>query len=117
MNKYSKEFLDLFNELSEGELLGEKLKHEASKLIRRYRKEKGMTQSEFAEFMGVNQSMISKWESHDYNFSLETLGEIFAKLGKNISLSVDDDYSQYIEVLPKYSSRDLAYGDLIVLGA
>ena len=44
------------------------------------RKELGMDQKEFAKLMGVSQSMISKWESEEYNFSIETLVNICIKL-------------------------------------
>lgn len=40
----------------------------------------GMTQSEFANLMGVSQSMVSKWEKGDTNFTLKTLIDIAAKL-------------------------------------
>lgn len=38
--------------------------------------EKGMNQKEFAKMMGVTQGMISKWESGEYNFSIDTLSQI-----------------------------------------
>ena len=43
--------------------------------IERYRVEKGMTQQQFADYMGVSQGMISKWESREYNFTIKTLNE------------------------------------------
>ena len=33
----------------------------------------GMTQKEFADYMGVSQGMVSKWESREYNFTITTL--------------------------------------------
>ena len=39
-----------------------------------------MTQKAFAEFMGVTQAMVSKWESADYNFTIETIAQISEKL-------------------------------------
>lgn len=41
---------------------------------------RGMTQKQFAEFMGVSQSMVSKWESGDCNFTLQSLVHISSKL-------------------------------------
>ena len=35
--------------------------------IERERLEMGMSQKEFAEYMGVTQEMVSKWESREYN--------------------------------------------------
>lgn len=40
-----------------------------------------MTQKEFAEYMGVSQGMISKWENGESNFTLQTLVQIASKLG------------------------------------
>ena len=54
--------------------------------IERCRIELGMTQKEFAEYMGVSQGMISKWESREYNFTIRTLNEICHKL--NLTLEV-----------------------------
>ena len=47
----------------------------------------GMTQKEFAEYMGVTQGMISKWESREYNFTIKSLNEICEKL--NLQCNVD----------------------------
>lgn len=41
---------------------------------------RGMTQKQFAEFMGVSQGMVSKWESGDCNFTLQSLVHIASKL-------------------------------------
>ena len=51
-----------------------------SSTIERRRIEMGMTQVEFAEYMGVTQGMVSKWESREYNFTIKTLNEICCKL-------------------------------------
>lgn len=47
-----------------------------------------MTQSEFAKFLNYSQSMISKIESEEYNFTVEKLVNIFSKLDKNIEITV-----------------------------
>ncbi len=44
------------------------------------RQKMGMTQSEFAKYMGVSQGMVSKWESREYNFTVKSLYDIFSKL-------------------------------------
>lgn len=41
---------------------------------------RGMTQKQFAEFMGVSQGMVSKWESGDCNFTIQSLVHIASKL-------------------------------------
>ena len=62
--------------------------------IERYRIEMGMTQQEFAEYMGVSQGMVSKWESREYNFTIRSLNEICQKLALDFSVSIDKPYSQ-----------------------
>lgn len=54
----------------------------------------GMTQKEFAAFMGVSQGMISKWESSDYNFTIESLSSICERLSIAFSVNLlrEDDY-------------------------
>lgn len=37
------------------------------------RLEMGMSQKEFAKYMGVTQAMVSKWESGNYNFALSPI--------------------------------------------
>lgn len=44
------------------------------------RKEMGMGQKEFAQYMGVTQGMVSKWESGEYNFTITTLHDICKRL-------------------------------------
>lgn len=57
--------------------------------IARKRLKYNMTQKEFADYMCVSQSMISKWEGGDYNFSIRTLADIAEKL--DVELVVDLD--------------------------
>ena len=44
------------------------------------RKELGLDQKGFAKIMGVSTAMVSKWESGNYNFTIETLFHICATL-------------------------------------
>lgn len=52
--------------------------------IERCRIEMGMTQQEFAEYMGVSQEMVSKWESREYHFTTDILNEICHKLNLDV---------------------------------
>lgn len=56
------------------------------------RKDLGMNQKQFASFMGVSQAMISKWESGEYNFTINTLNEICDKLGLDFNPEPYDPY-------------------------
>lgn len=42
---------------------------------------RGMTQKQFAEFMGVSQGMVSRWEKGECNLTLQSLVRIALKLG------------------------------------
>lgn len=57
--------------------------------IEKCRLDLGMTQIEFANFMGVTQGMVSKWESRDYNFTIRSLNEICQKLDITLSVSIE----------------------------
>ncbi len=57
--------------------------------IERCRLDMGMTQKEFADFLGVTQSVISKWEGREYNFTIRTLNEICEKVNLVLSVSLD----------------------------
>lgn len=46
-----------------------------------------MTQEEFAQYLGVSQGMVSRWENRDYNFTVKSLNDICQKL--NLSLTID----------------------------
>lgn len=56
--------------------------------IERCRIELGMTQKEFAEYMGVTQGMVSKWESREYNFTIKTLNDICQKIDLELSVEL-----------------------------
>ena len=44
------------------------------------RQELGLSQKDFAKTMGVSQAVASKWESGNYNFTINTLTKICSKL-------------------------------------
>lgn len=80
--------------------------------IERSRLDLGMTQIEFARFMGVTQGMVSKWESRDYNFTIKSLNEICQKLDLTLSVSIEkpclkNDYIviKWDEEKNKYSKK------------
>jgi DNA-binding transcriptional regulator YiaG len=68
--------------------------HEISMAIVRERKKLGMNQTEFAKFLGVTQGMVSKWESGEYNFTLENISNIFVKLNLDVNINVRKQLSR-----------------------
>lgn len=60
-----------------------------SATIERRRLEMGMTQKQFADYMGVTQSMVSKWESREYNFTIKSLNDICQKLNLELSVGLE----------------------------
>lgn len=50
----------------------------------------GMNKSDFANHLGVSQSMIAKWESGDYNFTINTISKIFDKLGLAFDICIEN---------------------------
>lgn len=58
--------------------------------IEKCRLDMGMTQQEFAEYMGVSQGMVSKWESTDYNFTIKALNEICEKLKLTLNVEINE---------------------------
>lgn len=57
--------------------------------IERCRIDMRMTQKEFADYMGVTQGMVSKWESREYNFTIKTLNEICQKIDLELSVCLE----------------------------
>ena len=62
--------------------------------IERCRLELQMTQKEFADYMGVSQGMISKWESREYNFTIKSLNEICQKLDLILTVDMREKHSK-----------------------
>ncbi|MCM1262956.1 MAG: helix-turn-helix domain-containing protein [Butyrivibrio sp.] len=79
----------------EGEkVLIETQQHEARKevieLFKNYRKELGMTQTELGRRIGIPQSNVTRFESGNYNPTLEFLVKTAAAMGKRVKVSLED---------------------------
>lgn len=97
------ELLSLFDEsLSTEDIIAAKILADVSEKIVKQRVEMGMTQKQFARFMGVSQGMISKWESADYNFSVKALAEIASKL--NLDLNICFERNKVLQ-MPEKTKR------------
>ena len=85
---------DLFDCMSNEDKAINSVMAEISYLIMDERRKMGLSQKEFAEFLGVSQGIVSRWESCDYNFTIQKAVSIFTKLGLEIEISVKDPSSK-----------------------
>lgn len=53
-------------------------------MIHDARLKKGLTQKELADKMGIKQSLVSRWESGDCNYTIDTLIDIADALGLSV---------------------------------
>ena len=82
------DLLALFEDtLSPADVIASKLMAQVSTAITKERIKLGMTQAEFAKHIGVMQSQISRWEHGNYNFSLEKIADIAAKLDLDVNFT------------------------------
>lgn len=72
---------DLFDGLTEKDRKQNEMMVNIALTIKKERNSRGLTQKEFAEFLHVKQTQISKWESGDHNFTIATLSDLADKLG------------------------------------
>lgn len=90
-------FFELFDDLDETDILASTLLSKISLKIAKYRLDHKMTQKEFANFLGMSQSMVSKIESEDYNYSMKMLVKIFYKMKVSFDIVFSDE-NTYKEV-------------------
>lgn len=92
------ESVDIFSALSHEEKMEADLLADIAIQIHTRRIEMGMTQGEFAKFNNVTQTMVSKWESGDYNFTIQTLAKVFARIGLSFTFDVGEKKAAYAAV-------------------
>ncbi len=63
-----------------------------------YRMEKGLSQKQLAEILGVTQAMISKLESGGYNPTVEQLWKISKKLGWSLKVVLENNEANTSQV-------------------
>ena len=59
-------------------------------IYKQYRKELGLTQSELEKRAGISQPNITRFESGNYNPSLEFLVKIAGAMGKKVKVTLED---------------------------
>lgn len=75
--------------------------------IERCRIDMHMTQQEFAQYMGVTQGMVSKWESREYNFTIKTLNEICQKIDLELYVSLEKTCMNSEYTIVKWDSENI----------
>ena len=94
-NNRDKMFDFLSDYLSKSDIYAAKTIAKISMFILKYRQDLNMTQKEFAKKMGVTQAMVSKWESAEYNFTVETIAQICEKLNTTFDIEFKPE-SEYL---------------------
>lgn len=59
-------------------------------IYKQYRKKLGLTQSELGKRAGISQPNITRFESGNYNPSLEFLVKIAGAMGKKVKVTLED---------------------------
>ena len=92
MPKYSiDDLFSLFEEsLSASDILAAKVNAQISSSITKERLKLHMNQAEFAKHINASQSLVSRWESGDYNFSIKKIAEIASSLDLDVNFSFCD---------------------------
>lgn len=92
-NKYARtmdDLLEMFSDvLDPADVLTSKLMAQISSAITGERLRLQMSQEKFADHIGVAQSLVSRWEHGNYNFSIRKLSEIAVKLNLDVNLSIN----------------------------
>ena len=82
------DLLALFEDtLSPSDVLAAKLIAQVSTSITKERIKLHMSQQEFSEHIHASQSLISRWEHGEYNFSLKKIAEIASCLNLDVNIS------------------------------
>lgn len=87
-NMISSDFELLFASLTKEDRLANKLIAYVANLLAVERQKKDLSQKDFATLLGVSQPMVSKWESGEYNFSLENIAKLACKLSLEVELNI-----------------------------
>ena len=91
------DLLSLFSEtLTPADVLSAKLMAQFSNAITSERLNLNMSQKDFAKHINATQSLISRWECGDYNFSINKIAEIAAKLDLNVDFKINKWHSSTV---------------------
>lgn len=86
--KNAKKGESLFDDIPAEKMHALEMRAKIALAICHERKRRGLNQAEFAQFCGVSQPMVSKWESGEYNFTVEAWSQLSYKLSIPFSPAV-----------------------------
>lgn len=75
------------------DILTAKLMAQVSTSITKERLKLRMNQKDFAQHIHASQSLVSRWEHGDYNFSIRKIAEIASSLNLDVSVNFHVPYS------------------------
>ena len=75
--------------LSPADVLAAKLMGQVSSAITKERLNLNLTQKDFASYINATQSLVSRWEQGDYNFSINKIAEIASKLNLDVNITIE----------------------------
>jgi transcriptional regulator with XRE-family HTH domain len=84
----------LAESLSVSDIVAATNKAHIASQITKWRIDHHMNQTELAHYFGVKQGTISKWESGNFNFTIDKLAEIASKLDLEFSVSLSPAQSE-----------------------
>ena len=94
--KAFEDFLEFFaDKLSGADVIAARELGKISAIIAKERIDRGLNQKDFAKLLNVSQSMESKWESENYNFTIENLANICDKLDLELEVNITNPTKQY----------------------
>jgi len=96
----------LENSVSSADIISAMLLGKISAAITQSRLNLQMTQKEFADYLGVSQGIVSRWEGGDYNFTVKTLAELAEKLDLELDITLTGDNSFKFKVAKPISRKE-----------
>lgn len=97
----------LTKDMTAAEMAKTALHIQIQQMIHDTRVAKGWKQKDLAKKMGVKQSLVSRWESGECNYTIDTLVEIADALGLSVQCPLKPD-NQVVSTEPENVKSDVA---------
>ena len=97
----------LTKDMTAAEMAKTALHIQIQQMVHDTRMAQGWTQKDLAEKMGVKQSLVSRWESGECNYTIDTLIDIADSLGLSVQCPLKPD-DQVVSTEPENVKSDVA---------